>query len=70
MYVLQVFKTNRITFKRKPDPPSIPSPGKAYGYEEAPDGTLRKQDMPDKDSSLGPAYYDVRNVSLLYHNFH
>ena len=41
------------------DPPSIPSPGKSYGYEEANDGSLKPQKMPDRDQSMGPAYYDV-----------
>ena len=39
------------------DPPSIPSPGKSFGYEEGTDGALLPQAGPDKDSSLGPAYY-------------
>ena len=60
---LQIYKTSRITFQRKPDPPSIPSPGKAYGYEEAPDGRLRPQEMPKNDSTMGPAYYNVNHVS-------
>ena len=61
---MKVFKTSRITFQRKADPPSIPSPGKAYGYEEAPDGSLRPQEIPHRDSSMGPAYYNVNHVSL------
>lgn len=56
-----IYKTGRITFQRKPDPPSIPSPGKAYGYEEAPDGSLRPQDIPNHDGSMGPAYYNVNH---------
>lgn len=56
-----IYKTSRITFQRKPDPPSIPSPGKAYGYEEAPDGRLRPQEMPKNDSTMGPAYYNVNH---------
>ncbi|PIK59902.1 putative sperm-tail PG-rich repeat-containing protein 2 [Apostichopus japonicus] len=39
--------------------PSIPTPGQAYGYEEHEDGTLRKQEAPARDNSLGPAFYDV-----------
>lgn len=61
---MQIYKTSRITFQRKPDPPSIPSPGKAYGYEEAPDGRLRPQEMPKNDSTMGPAYYNVNHVRL------
>ena len=59
---MKVFKTSRITFQRKADPPSIPSPGKAYGYEEAPDGSLRPQEIPHQDSSMGPAYYNINHV--------
>jgi len=54
----QVYEgTGHITWKRKVDPPSIPSPGKSFGYEEGTDGALLPQAGPDKDSSLGPAYY-------------
>lgn len=38
-------------------PPSIPSPGQSQGYEETKNGSLRKQASPDKDSTLGPAFY-------------
>ncbi|XP_059155171.1 sperm-tail PG-rich repeat-containing protein 2-like, partial [Physella acuta] len=49
--------SSRIKFYRKPEAPSIPSQGQAYGYEECDDGSLKKQDPPTKDNSLGPAYY-------------
>ncbi|BFZ03078.1 hypothetical protein BsWGS_06117 [Bradybaena similaris] len=49
--------SNRIKFYRKPEAPSIPSQGQAYGYEECDDGTLKRQDPPKKDTSLGPAFY-------------
>jgi len=47
--------------------PSIPTPGQAYGYEENDDGSLRKQEPPEKDRSIGPAYYKVASVSSLNH---
>ncbi|XP_074806751.1 sperm-tail PG-rich repeat-containing protein 2 isoform X2 [Natator depressus] len=46
-----------IKLYRKVDGPSIPSPGQAFGYEEAEDGTLIKQYPPQRDVTLGPAYY-------------
>ena len=55
--------SSRIKFQRKPEAPSIPTPGQAYGYEECEDGTLKKQDAPDRDVSLGPAFYGVSHVS-------
>uniref|UniRef100_A0A0B6ZU50 Sperm-tail PG-rich repeat-containing protein 2 n=1 Tax=Arion vulgaris TaxID=1028688 RepID=A0A0B6ZU50_9EUPU len=48
---------NRIKFYRKPEAPSIPSKGQAYGYEECDDGSLKKQNAPERDKSLGPAFY-------------
>ena len=54
--------TSRIRYHRKPVAPSIPTPGQAYGYEENDDGSLRKQDAPDRDVSMGPAYYGVAQV--------
>ena len=61
--MVQVQQGRRIIFLRKTDPPSIPSPGKSYGYEEANDGSLKPQKMPDRDISMGPAYYNVDHVS-------
>lgn len=62
---LQVI-TNRIKFYRKPEAPSIPSPGQAYGYEENDDGTLKKQDAPPMDKTMGPAFYNMeQRVSIL-----
>lgn len=40
-------------------------PGQAYGYEECEDGTLKKQDPPDKDKSIGPAFYNPTVVRLI-----
>lgn len=42
-------------------PPSIPSPGQAFGFEEGRDGVLKKQKVPDIDRTIGPAYYAVKN---------
>lgn len=57
--------TSQLKFHRKPDAPSIPTPGQAYGYEECEDGTLKKQDPPDRDISLGPAFYGVSHDTKL-----
>lgn len=47
---------------RKTDAPSIPSRGQTFGYEETEDGTLIKHIPPDKDDTLGPAYYQADPV--------
>ena len=60
---LNRLSTGHITWKRKLDPPSIPSPGKSFGYEEGADGSLIPQAGPEKDGSLGPAYYKSDKVS-------
>ena len=58
--------TSRIKFHRKPEAPSIPSQGLAYGYEECEDGSLKKQDPPKKDNSIGPAFYNPAYVSFTH----
>ena len=65
-FIFHLFQliSSRIKFHRKPEAPSIPTPGQAYGYEECEDGTLKKQDPPDRDVSLGPAFYGVSHVSI------
>ena len=53
----------RITYARQYTAPSIPIPGKSYGYEEKEIGGLVPQACPDRDSTIGPAYYNVKHVS-------
>ncbi|ETE64517.1 hypothetical protein L345_09714, partial [Ophiophagus hannah] len=48
-----------IKYFRKSEAPSIPSQGQAFGYEEAEDGTLIKFNQPERDTTLGPAYYQA-----------
>uniref|UniRef100_A0A8C4W9T4 Sperm tail PG-rich repeat containing 2 n=1 Tax=Gopherus evgoodei TaxID=1825980 RepID=A0A8C4W9T4_9SAUR len=56
-YDISKVTAGSIKVYRKVDGPSIPSPGQAFGYEEAEDGTLIKQYPPQRDGTLGPAYY-------------
>ena len=56
--------TSRVRYSRKPQAPSIPTPGQAYGYEEHEDGTLKKQEPPSKDGTIGPAFYNIHQVSF------
>ncbi|XP_019408881.1 PREDICTED: sperm-tail PG-rich repeat-containing protein 2 isoform X2 [Crocodylus porosus] len=70
----QLRTAGSIKIYRKLDSPSIPSPGQAFGYEETEDGTLIKQYPPERDLTLGPAYYhpvfDVTNSSKKYKGIH
>ncbi|ELU09596.1 hypothetical protein CAPTEDRAFT_229364 [Capitella teleta] len=54
-----VMTSGKVKIFRKPVAPSIPTPGQAYGFEENDDGTLQRQDPPDRDISIGPAFYKV-----------
>uniref|UniRef100_A0A8C4JTX6 Sperm tail PG-rich repeat containing 2 n=1 Tax=Dromaius novaehollandiae TaxID=8790 RepID=A0A8C4JTX6_DRONO len=67
-------KISRQLNQMKVEGPSIPSPCQAFGYEEAEDGTLIKQYPPQRDLTLGPAYYrplfDVNYSTLKYKGIH
>ncbi|KAL2091742.1 hypothetical protein ACEWY4_011540 [Coilia grayii] len=52
----------RVKFVQQPGIPSIPSPGQSYGYEENSQGMLCKQSAPEKDDTLGPAFYNPVQV--------
>lgn len=49
----------RVKINRKKNAPSIQDPKLAYGFEEGTNGELIPQAPPEKDSSMGPAYYSV-----------
>ncbi|XP_068088355.1 sperm-tail PG-rich repeat-containing protein 2 isoform X2 [Hyperolius riggenbachi] len=59
---------------QKSGAPSIPIPGRAFGFEETTDGTLVKQSPPAMDNTLGPAYYEPSNnetyATLKYRGVH
>ena len=54
----------RITYASQSTAPSIPIPGKSYGYEETDTGGLIPQAPPDRDITIGPAYYNVYHVRI------
>ena len=62
-----VIKSGRLLFTRKLTAPSIPAPGKSYGYDERGDGSLTPQPLPPQDSTMGPAFYNVSHVCAYVH---
>lgn len=56
-------RVGNVMLHRQQTAPSIPMPGRNYGYEEGEDGGLKPQVMAASDSSMGPAYYNVSHVS-------
>jgi hypothetical protein len=55
----------RVKFNRKKNAPSIQDPKNAYGFEEL-NGELVAQKAPDRDPTLGPAYYSTDNINNIY----
>jgi hypothetical protein len=58
----QKVSKSRVKINRKKNPPSIQDPKNAYGFEEGANGELVPQAPPDKDPSIGPAYYNTVNI--------
>ncbi|KAL5457127.1 hypothetical protein EMCRGX_G034367 [Ephydatia muelleri] len=49
----------RVSYYRQHTAPSIPSAGQNCGYDENNAGSLQPLDTPQRDATLGPAYYKV-----------
>lgn len=56
--IFQQPRPNTFKFNRKSLPPSIPDPKLAYGFEEDASGALVPQQAPQRDASIGPAFYN------------
>ena len=51
-----------MSYYREATAPSIPMPGQNYGYEEDEERVLKPQLLPPRDTTMGPAYYNVTHV--------
>jgi hypothetical protein len=61
---VQIEKVPKLKINRKRNPPSIQDPKYAYGFEEDKHGELIPQAPPDRDASMGPAYYNPDDYKL------
>jgi hypothetical protein len=50
---------------RKKNAPSIQDPKDAYGFEESQNGELIPQAPPQRDPTLGPAYYNTVKTNII-----
>ena len=64
IHALHLFQNGRVFFQRQATAPSIPIPGLNCGYEQTASGQLNPQKLPDRDNTIGPAYYNLFHVSL------
>ena len=63
-FFCQHAKGGRVSYYRVVTAPSIPLPGQNYGYEEDEERVLKPQILPPRDTTMGPAYYDVTHVRV------
>ena len=63
-FFCQHAKGGRVSYYRVATAPSIPMPGQNYGYEEDEERVLKPQMLPPRDTTMGPAYYDVTHVRV------
>ena len=61
-FLCQRAKGGHVSYYREATAPSIPMPGQNYGYEEDEERVLKPQLLPPRDTTMGPAYYNVTHV--------
>lgn len=62
-FILSIFQSvGRVSYTRQKTAPSIPFPGRSYGYEEDDYGQLVPKEVPERDQTIGPTYYNVTHV--------